>query len=60
MKNSARLNFLRRQLRHSEEVQRLGITDERVTKEIDLLKSQIIRQKEIDLSIKNGMFNVCA
>ena len=59
MKFSSRLNFLRAERRRLLKIERFnGYKDEIITKEIELLTSQILRQKELETQIKNGTFTL--
>ena len=59
MKFSSRLNFLRAERRRLLKIERFnGYKDEIITKEIELLTSKIVRQKELETQIKNGTFTL--
>ena len=59
MRTNARLLFLRAERRRLVKIEKFnGYKDERITKEINLLDSQLARQKELLASIKAGTFSI--
>jgi len=59
MRTNARLLFLRAERRRLVKIEKFnGYKDERISKEINLLDSQIVRQKELLASVKAGTFSL--